>query len=263
MKQFLQNTKVIHFMEISIIIVNYKTPKLTKACVESIKKNPPKVPYEIIVIDNSKNNIGFAAGNNKGIRKAMGKYILLLNSDTEVKKGAIDKLYEFAKGHPDAGAVVPKLLNPDGSTQPSCFRLPTLWLTIRQYWFGEKGLLDKYVPAISHQSSAIVEEAVMAAYLITPTALKKVGLLDERYFFYFEDFDYARRIKNARLKIYYLSDPEVVHHHGASGKNLVGWENQWRRLIPGSKVYHGFLGHHIIRIAMWISQKWEKLISKG
>ena len=243
--------------DLSIIIVNFKTPLITKACVASIKKYPPEVTYEIIVIDNSMDNIGFAAGNNKGIKMANGKYILLLNSDTQVQEGAINKLLEFAKKHQDAGAVVPKLLNIDGSIQASVYRFPTVCRAIRQYWFGEKGLLEKYVP-----ETEVVEEAVMAAFLITPVCLKKVGLLSEKYFMYFEDFDYARRIKKADLKIYYLTDSEVVHQHGASGKNLADSENQWRRLIPSSKIYHGLAGHYIINGVIWLGQKWQKFFQK-
>ncbi|MEK7061167.1 MAG: glycosyltransferase family 2 protein [Patescibacteria group bacterium] len=238
-------------IDLSVIIVNYKTPKLTEACVSSVKKHPPKVSYEIIVIDNSFDNVGFAGGNNKGIKKAKGKYILLLNSDTEVKKGSIDRLLEFAKYHEDAGVVAPKLLNPDGSVQASVFRFPTFCRAIQQYFLKEKGLLDKYVP-----NTNIVEVAIMAAYLITPTCLKKVGLLNEKYFMYFEDFDYARKIKKANLKIYYLKNSEVIHHHGASGISLAENKDQWKRLIPSSKIYHGTLGHYLINAIIWLGQKW-------
>jgi len=242
-------------MELSIIIVNYKTPKLTKNCVASIKKYPPKVPYEVIVIDNSIDNIGFAKANNKGIRKAKGKYIFLLNSDTEVKKDAIKKLLRFAKENEDAGVVAPKLLNPDGSVQASAFRFPTIILTMREYWFGERNLLSKYVP-----TTKTVEVAVTAAFLITPGALEKVGLLNEKFFMFFEEFDYCRRVKATGLKVYYLASAEVVHIHGASGKDLTDWANQWRRLIPSSKIYHGVIKHYIIFFIMWTSQKWQKLL---
>lgn len=244
-------------LDLSVIIVNYKTPELTEASVASVKKHPPKVPYEIIVIDNSLDNVGFARGNNKGIEKAKGKYILLLNSDTEVKEGSIDKLLEFAESHKDAGAVTPKLINSGGGVQASAFRFPTVWRALSQYWFGKKGLLDKYVP-----KTETVEIAVMAAYLITPVCLKKVGLLNEKYFMYFEDFDYARRIKNADLKIYYLRDSEVVHHLGESGKDLVNGDDQWKRLVPSSKLYHGLTKHYIINFIIWTKQKWQKYFQK-
>lgn len=262
-------------MDVSIVIVNFNTSKLTKGCIKSIKDNPPQGKYEIIVIDNgsdeklsldeSKNlkvikndsNFGFSKANNQGIRRASGKYVLLLNSDTEVKPGSIDKLIDFAERKTDAGVVVPRLLNADRSVQASVFRFPTVWLAIRQYWLGEKGLFDKYIP-----ETDTVDEAVMAAYLITPRCLREVGMLDERYFFFFEDFDYARRVRAAGLKIYYLKDSEVIHYHGQSGKKITNEENQWRRLVPGSKIYHGILNHNLITFVMWTSQKWKKLLNQ-
>ena len=248
-------------MEISIVIVNYNTPELTLSCIESIRKNPPDVLYEIIVIDNGssgsqlfanklyrlirdQSNLGFAKANNQGIKEARGKYILLLNSDTKVKKGAVEKLVEFAEANVDAGAVGAKLLNVDGSPQGSAFRFPTVFRAIQQYWLGKEGLLDKYVP--SKNIPQEVESLSMAAFLITPEALKKVGLLDEKYFMYFEDLDYCRRIQESGLKVYYLPESEVVHVHGASGKGVADAANQWRRLIPSSIKYHGWLRHQII-----------------
>lgn len=262
-------------MELSIVIVNFNTSKLTRECIDSIKKFPPEGKYEIIVVDNGseekleikegpqlkiiKNdqNFGFAKANNQGIEIAVGKYILLLNSDTKVKKDSLQKLINFAENNYDAGAVVPKLLNSDGTIQASVFRFPTLWRTILQYWFGFTGILDKYAP----NGFAVVEEAVMAAYLITPQCLKKVGRLDEKYFFYFEDFDYARRIEKAGLKIYYLPDSEIIHYHGSSGKKIADDANQWRRLVPSSKIYHGVIVHYLIFFVTWSSQKWKKLLN--
>src|SRR5258708_4283169 len=233
-------------VEVSIIIVNYKTPKLTKDCVESIKKSLPKVPYEIIVIDNSIDNIGFEKAKNKGIKKAKGRYILLVNSDTIVKKGGRDKLYDFAKIHDDAGVVAPKLLNTDGSIQPSVFRFPTIAKAIEQYFFGKKNLLDKYIP-----ETQTVEVAVMAAFLITPKAIEQVGLLNEKYFMYFEDFDYCRRVAKAGLKIYYLPTAEIIHIHGASGGNI-------KYLQQSAKKYHGFVGYYIYTSVLWLGQKLNK-----
>ena len=243
-------------MELSIIIVNYKTPELVKACIASIKKYPPSVPYEIIVIDNSVDNVGFAKGNNIGIKKAKSKYILLLNSDTKVKKESIEKLIDFAKNHPDAGVVTPKLLNGDGSLQGSVFRFPSIFRAIRQYWFGEKGILDKYSP----DSLSVVEAVSMAAFLITPIALEKLSGLNEKYFMYFEDLDYCRKVKKHGLNVYYLPESEVIHYHGKSGEKLSDDDNQWKRLIPSSKIYHGSFIHYLIFAITWSGQKFGKLI---
>lgn len=287
MKKFLLNStnELINakMLNLSIIIVSFNTKEILKKCLQSLEENGLK-GQEIIVVDNASTdgnqemikkefpriklvcnseNIGFAKANNQGIKEAMGKDILLLNSDIEVKEGSINKLYTFAEKHQEAGAVVPRLLNPDGSPQPSVFRLPTLWLAIKQYWFGQKGLLDKSLPVIDYQQSpVVVESAVMAAFLITSQALKKVGLLNEKYFMYFEDLDYCKRVNKSGLKIYYLPEVEIVHRHGMSGNKLVDDKNQWRRLIPSSKVYHGLWGHYLFNFVLWSSQKWQKYISK-
>jgi len=244
MRQFLED---LINMDVSIIIVNFNTDKLVRECVASVKKNTKKVKYEIIVIDNSVNNRGFAKANNIGISQAKGKCVLLLNSDTLVRPGAIDKLFEFAENNPDAGVVAPKLLNIDGTIQASCFRFPTIERAIQQFFLGKKGLLDKYVP-----TTETVDVAVMAAFLITPRALKEVGKLDEKYFMYFEDFDYCKRIQEAGLGVYYLPSAEVVHIHGASGA-----PNKY--LVESSKKYFGNVQYYIYTFILWLGQKWEKL----
>lgn len=257
-------------MELSIIIVNYNTAGLTKACINSILESKPKVTCEIVVVDNgsdeeigisrknikiirNKRNLGFSKANNIGIKEAVGKYILLLNSDTLVKAGSIDSLYEFAKNTPDAGVVGAKLLNKDGSVQDSVFHFPTIIGAVREFWFGQKGHFGLYVPKVSKTTT--VDAVVGACFLITPQALEKVHLLDERYFFYYEDLDYCRKVWKSGLKVYYFPGAEVVHLKGASGKKLATNEDQWKRLIPSSKIYNGIIKYYILFIVMWLGQK--------
>lgn len=263
-------------MKLSIIIVNYNTNDLTKACVASIKNSQTKSSYEIIIVDNASNpapkqssdyqliknneNLGFSKANNIGLKASRGEYKLLLNSDTEVEKGAIDELINFAESNPDAGVVGPKLLNKDGTLQASCFNFPTVFRAIRQYWFGEKGLLDKFFP--KGNLAQVVDSVVGAAMLITPRAIKKVGFLDEKYFMYFEDIDYCKKIKAAGLKVYYLPSSGVTHLHGESGKDLAKKEDQWRRLVPSSKIYHGIVKHVLISFIILTGQKWQKFSKK-
>jgi GT2 family glycosyltransferase len=269
---------------LSIVIVNYNTKKLTLDCIDSVVKSKPKVSFEIIIIDNgssddsfgqfkklvaghwpltiieNKENLGFAEAVNQGIKAAKGGYVLLLNSDTKVKRGTIDKLVDFAGETPDVGVVGAKLLNADGSIQPSCYNFPSIKNAVLDSWFGKK-LLDKFAP--KENSPVVVDSIVGAAFLITPKALKEVGPLNERYFMFFEDMDYCRRVKCASLKVYYLPAAEVIHFHGQSGKDIASWDNQWRRLIPSSKIYHGLIKYYIIYLVMWAGQKWQKLTSIG
>ena len=254
-------------MDISIIVLNYNTKKLTADCINSIYNSKPKINYEVILVDNNsadgsvelfkekfskKNNFslientensGFSKGNNIGIKKAKGRYILLLNSDTIVKNQSIDNLYRFARENENVGVVGAKLLNKDGTTQPSVFRSPTMLRVIKQYWLGERKLLDKYAPGLV--SAVSVDAVVGAAFLITPDAIKKVGLLNEKYFMYFEDLDYCRQVRKQGLKVYYLPTSEIIHLHGQSGKKFADNANQWKRLVPSAKMYYGEVGYYV------------------
>ncbi len=271
--------------QLSIIIVNYNTGELLKECVQSIEEttNDFQNPScEVVVIDNASidgsveelkngrteklkiiqnaNNLGFAKAVNQGIKKVRGKYILLLNPDTKVQKGAIQKLLSFAESTDDAGIVGTKLILEDGTTQKSVFHSPTIWRAVQEFWFGKK-TYSSYVPRTS--TPVVVDAVVGAAFLITPRALQTAGMLSERYFMYFEDLDYCRRVKKAGLKVYYLPEAEIVHHHGVSGKSVMPDKEQWKRLIPSSKLYHGLLKHHLINFIIWSGQKWQKLWHKS
>ncbi len=274
---------------LSIIIVGHNNKDLVIDCLKSIREDTSLKEKEIIVVDNgstdgsqeaikklqesvsnvtlieNKENLGYAKANNQGIKKARGEHVLLLNSDTVVKKNSLGKLLAFAKKKKDAGVIGPKLLNIDGSLQPSCFRFPTIKNAIKEYWLGEKGLFEKYAP--KSKKASTVDAVVGAAFLMTPAALKKVGVLDERYFAYFEDIDYCRNAWKKGLKVYYYPGVEIIHYHGATfkkmaSKKMVKKEDQWRKLIPSSKIYHGVLKHYILFIIMWLGQRRQKLLKK-
>ena len=223
--------------------------------VEALKKLKIE-NLKLKIVFNSK-NLGYAKANNKGLKIAKGKYRLLLNSDTIVKKGALENLIKFVEETPDAGVVGSKLYNADGSLQPSCFHFPTIKNAVLEYWLGKKGLFEKFAPEGKEPKE--VDSVAGAAFLITPEAKKRVGVLDERYFAYFEDIDYCRQVWKKGLKVYYLPESEIIHYHGASFKKLADEENRWRKLIPSSKTYHGLLRHYLINAIIWSGQKWEKL----
>jgi hypothetical protein len=270
--------------ELSVIIVSYNTKELTLKCIESVFECSAGLEVEVIVIENDSRdgsrealkklkplykdrfkliendqNLGFAKAVNQGIKASSGRQVLLLNSDCEVRAGALKKLYEFAEKTEDAGVVGAKLLDPDGSTQPSCYFFPGI-LNVLGSYLGGKNRIDKYYPKGSKASE--VEAVVFAASLISRSALENVGLLDERYFMYFEDLDYCKRVWHMGLKVYYLPSAEIVHHHGASGKGISDSANQWRRLIPSSKLYHGRFKHYLIVLIMRLGQKWERFRGK-
>lgn len=258
---------------LSIIIVSYNTQKITLQCIDSINKFPPSVPFEIIVVDNASTdgsqaalnkkkitlienpkNLGFSSANNIGIKASKGEYVMLLNSDTKIVNNVFDELLQFAKAHPEAGIVAPRLLNEDRSIQPSVYNSPTIIRAINQYWLRNGKPLDKYSPETKNPTP--VEMVVAAAILITPVARKKAGLLDEKYFMYFEDLDYCRKVQQAGLAIYYLPSSTIIHLHGASGKAGVN-----RLLIESSKKYFGSVRYYIYTFVLWSGQKLQKIFS--
>lgn len=273
-------------MTLSIVIVNTNTKDLTVGCLRSIEKEAKNLPFEVLLTDNGStdgsveafqklaqekfwknkftltlndNNAGYAKANNQGIRKAKGKYVLLLNNDTIVHKDSLQNLVKFAEITPDAGVIGSKLLNIDGSLQMSCFNFPTIKNAILEYFFGKKGLFDKFAPRGDIPTT--VDAVVGAAFLMTPEAIKKVGILDERYWAYFEDIDYCRQCWKKGLKVYYLPSSVITHYHGATFKKMANEAERWKRLIPSSKIYHGLINHYIINAILWSGQKWQKLIN--
>jgi len=264
-------------MKLSIIIVSFNAKEFLKKCLESIYRYIDISAYEIIVVDNdsidgsakmvkkefskvelieNSKNLGFAKAVNQGIREAKGEFIFLLNPDSEIKRGVLRKLIEFAEKNPDAGVVGVKLLNPDGSIQPSIYHFPTIFRAIKEFWFGQRGAYEKYAPA--GMEPVEVDAVTGAAMLISRKTIEKVGFFDERYFMYFEDLDYCRRVRKAGLKVYYFPRAEIIHHHGKSAFSV--GEKAYCWLCQSSKIYNGVLKHWFLTAAILIGQKWRKIL---
>lgn len=219
-------------MDLSVIIVSYNTKELLRQCLESINVIRD-TRYEVIVVDNAstdgsvdflkglslrkdspyqrfklienKKNLGFAAANNQGIRKAKGDYILLLNSDTVLKGNSLLKLIKFAKKHPRAGVVGCKLLNKDGSDQPSVapfFTLPRVFLWL---FTGDRFLYS------SPQKARQVDWVMGAALMAKKEAIKEAGLLDEKFFMYMEEVEWCYRIKKAGWQVWFYPGAKIFH----------------------------------------------------
>jgi len=260
-------------MEPSIVIVNYNTKDFLKQCLRLI------ISHEVIVVDNgstngsvemmreeysqlklivNKKNLGFAKAVNQGIRASQGEYILVLNSDIEVKGNALEKMTEFVKKHPEVGVVGGRLVNPDGRIQGSCFHRLTLINAIKEFWLGQKRAFEKYAPKTGKPTE--IDAVVGACMLIPRKVINKVGYFDERYFLYFEDLDYCRRVKKVGFKIFYLPDAEFIHHHGASAKKIPQKTRFW--LAQSSKIYHGEIKYCLLTLTISLGQKWQKLLKR-
>ncbi len=174
----------------------------------------------------NKTNLGFAKANNQGIRIARGKYILLLNSDTIVKKGALEKMVGYLEKHGDVAAVSPRLLNPDGSFQQRYYmRFPNLWQmafyhSLAGRWLVTATPLKWLVFSQVSKMPTPVEQLPGAALLARRTVWQKTKGLDEDYFFFFEDVDWSYRVKKLGLgKLVVVPAAEIIHFGGGSWKN--------------------------------------------
>lgn len=227
---------------LSIAIVNWNAGQFLDACLLSIFANPPECTYEIWLVDNASTdgstsrvinnfpqvkpilnpgNPGFAAANNQAIHTSAGRYFLLLNPDTIVKTGSLQELVDFLENHPDAGACGPRLSNPDGSLQVSCYPFPTAF---RELW--RLVHLDKLVPAgiypvhkWSQDKPRQVDALQGACLLIRRSAVDQVGDLDPGYFMYTEEIDYCHRLKVAGWGIFWVPGSEIIHYGGQSTRH--------------------------------------------
>ncbi|KKU28447.1 MAG: WsbD [Candidatus Amesbacteria bacterium GW2011_GWA2_47_11b] len=210
---------------LSIIILSYNVKKLLLDCLASIPKHPD---WEVIVVDNAstdgsadlaaiKNptNIGFAAGNNLGIRQAKGKYILLLNPDTIVYPKTIETVLKYMQDNPKVGAATCRVELPDGNLDYSCHRNFPDPVGSFLHLVGLRRL-SKY--SSTHIPNAIHEiDALTGAFaFIRRTAGDQVGWLDEDYFFNAEDIDFCYKLKEAGWKVMYLPQVKITHFKGSS-----------------------------------------------
>ncbi len=233
-------------IDVSVIIVNYNTPNLTRECVESVVACTLGVTYEIVLVDNGsrdtaalqelaqretrvtliKNgrNLGFAAGNNIGIEKARGAHLLLLNSDTVLRNNAISIALEVLRSAEDVGAVSAKLLSPDGRVQSVCRRFPSI---LRE--LAEALRLHKIVPGRRRATwlqgsyfdhlSRMETDAIWGTFFLfrrTTLQLFPGGRLPETFFMYGEDMEWCYLLRKAGLRILYAPSAEVLHYMGGS-----------------------------------------------
>jgi N-acetylglucosaminyl-diphospho-decaprenol L-rhamnosyltransferase len=171
-------------------------------------------------------NFGFAKGNNIGIRTSDARYVLLLNSDTVVPRGAITKLVRFADSTPDAAFVGPKVLNPDGSLQYSCRHFPN-WRAallrntpLARFARHSAAVRDYLMTDWAHDEPREVDWLSGCCLLARREALGAIGLLDESFFMYCEDMDWCYRAKAAGWKSVYFPDAKIVHEVGKSSDKL-------------------------------------------
>lgn len=236
-------------LELSIIVVHHKTPWFLKMCLNSIKKTAAGIDYELIIIDSSssrisrdivteivpnaiflpyKSNLGYSRGVNEGLRLARGNYILILNPDVIVTGDNLIKLLSFIKKHPDIGIVGPQLRNFNNTIQNSFFRFyKPLTVIARRSILGKlkvmRKVLDDFLMADVDPNKIQTPDWIMGStLLISRHAFEKVGFMDERFFMYFEDVDWARRFWHNGYKVVYYPEAFVYHYHRHESKTKLG-----------------------------------------
>jgi len=243
-------------MDLGIVIVNWNTRDLLRRCLTTVYASSGDIRYRVVVVDNGSDdasaemvaaefpqaalisghgNVGYPQGNNLGLR-ALGfpggaegprgpRYALLLNPDTELPADALCRAVRYMDEHPEIGVLGPRLVLPDGSLDLACrrsFPSPTvsMWRMLQlSRLFPRSRVFGQYnLTYLDDRETAEVDSVVGAFMLVRREAIEKVGLLDEQFFMYGEDLDWAKRIKEAGWKIIYYPEIEVLHVKRAASR---------------------------------------------
>jgi len=225
-------------VDISIIIVNWNTKELLIDCLTSVFQTIKKSTFEVWLVDNAstdgsvetaksrfpgikiienQENLGFAAANNRALKRMRGRYALLLNTDTIVTDGAVDEIYLFMDENPKIGLACGQLLNQDGTKQNSIANFPSL-LSLLCNETVLRIVLPKRFPSKrkEYRSPIEVDSCIGACMMARKEAMNEIGFFDEDYFFFFEETDLAYRIKQAGWKIFFIPSAGIFHAQGKS-----------------------------------------------
>jgi N-acetylglucosaminyl-diphospho-decaprenol L-rhamnosyltransferase len=220
------------------VVVSYNVRELLEACLESVRQQQLAHKFDVWVVDNASadgsadmvpqrfpnvqliansDNLGFARANNQAIRAARGRYLLILNPDTEILSGSLDRMIDYMDGHPDTGIAGVRLVFADGSFQHSAFRFPGLAQAGLDLFplhprLVESRLNGRY-PRRAYEHEMDIDHPLGACFMLR----RSTGMeFDESYFMYVEEVDLCWRLKRAGWRIRYLPELKVLHHAGAS-----------------------------------------------
>lgn len=239
-------------LELSIIIISYKSKKHLEVLLPSIFSSVTEFSYEVIVVDNDSQdgtvewlaaeqlndlrfkdlkiirnqNTGFSRGNNLGIKQSTGRYVLLLNPDTKLEKDSLDVMLKFMESRQDVGVGGCKLVKADGKLDLACRRrFPNPWNAFQRLFLGNN--TNYNYSDVSEDESMEVDSVVGAFMLIRREVLDIVGLFDEEFFMYGEDLDYCWRVKKAGYKVWYYPKAICHHYKGESSRKIASKALRW------------------------------------
>ena len=230
-------------MDLSVVIVNWNTEDLLRDCLRSLFAGLGDIAAEVLVVDNDSadgsvamvrrefpgvtlietgRNLGFAGGNNVALRRAVGRHVLLLNTDTLVHGDVIPRSVAWLDAHPEVGVMGPRVLNADGTVQPSCSAFPSLGhLALQTLGLTRLRRFDGYrMTGWDRAEERRVEVISGAAMFVRAKAMEQVGLLDEAFFFYGEETDWCRRFAAAGWQLVFVPIPEITHFGGGAVRRL-------------------------------------------
>ena len=280
--------------EISVIIVSWNARDHLRKCLASIRANGGPAVREIIVVDNASSdgssemvasqfpevnlvcsgeNLGFAGGNNLGLKHASAPCLALVNSDVVVQPACFAVLLAFLESHSGVGLVGPKVYGADGQLQRTCRRFPTLWNTfcrtfaldsVLSHWRLFSGREMRHW---DQNSRAEVDILNGCFWVARREAIEKVGDLDCRFFFYAEDVDWCKRFWDAGWKIMFVPEATATHFGGGSSSNapLHYSIEMLRANLAYWRKHHGTAGqaafyllsvlHHLLRFGLRLLKK--------
>lgn len=264
-----------NLMDLSIVIVSYKVKDLLRDCLQSVYENREGLDLEIVVVDNgsedgsaemvresfpqakvieNRQNLGFARANNQGALQSSGRNILFLNPDTAILGDVLRTTVEYADQHPEAGVVGCKILNPDGSLQPSCRSFPSLL-----NYFFESTFLCKIFPTsrfagsfymshFTYDDTKAVDVVLGAFLLVRREIFEEMGRFDESFFIYSEETDLCYRVKKAGRKVLFFAGAEITHYGGSSTS-----QDSTRMVQQDHRSRFLFMCKHYGALTAWLS----------
>jgi GT2 family glycosyltransferase len=255
-------------IDLSVIIVSYNVKDLLKKCLESIFSFQKDLSFEVVVIDNdsedqstkmlrdefpqvklmeNRRNLGFSGACNQGIRRSRGRYVLLLNPDTEFTEGGITEMVEYMDADRQVGICGPRMMDPQGRVLFSCRSFPSYLTAIS----SGQSLLNRLLPHNPLSRRYLLKDLnrsekkevdwVSGSCLLTRRELfERIGLLDELFFMYVEDVDFCYRARQMGFGVYYFPSVAVIHHIGGStSKSRLPMQVEHHR-----SMYHFYRKHH-------------------
>ncbi len=287
-------------MDLSIVILSFNSNSDLERLLPSIFASAGEFSYEVIVVDNgstdgtvdslqrlkdlkykdlkiiANQNNGFSHGNNLGIKQAQGKYILILNPDTELKPETLEVMLEFMEAHSDVGISTCKVMLPDGRLDLACRRrFPNPWNSFKRLFLLSN---RDYNYANADADRDIEIESCMGAFMFArKSVLLQVEGFDEDFFMYGEDLDLCWRVKELGFKVWYYPQTTITHYKGSSSKKVpysalkwfhdamwIFYKKHYGRRYPFWFGWMVWLGIYFRLVALWLISflRKEKFVSK-